>query len=731
MLAGSRQIDTSGDPCEPVPWFWVTCTGDGGYFTHISEINLGNQGLDGSFTNDLSFSSYNVFDLSNNSLHGAVPSFLGNIATFKLDLSSNNFSGPIPIFIVDPTLPESEVPSGSQIQFLNLSSNSMSGNLTDISGNFPYLKALNLSGNHFSGPVPLFYGNTTPEVIDLSSNCLSGGISELLMMINFRIKTSPGPRQSLKTLRLGDNNLSGTVPDEIWSSELQLETVDLYSNNFTAVDLTTWFQSLVAGGFSGKQKVNLLNNPIERVIIRDDIVNLKSGLESKTDVEMWNILSNSEGYIVFGGNKWCNSSDLSRARILKNYLCRPSENDDYYSVPPKGPDNTSIIIGGAVSGSVFLVIASILLIFLGRMWRRVKDLRQLQAELEKEDVRPPFYKYEELRAATKNFSDENELGRGGFGAVYKAELTDRSILAVKLLFPTEQSMTDFLKETVVITGIKHRHLIQLKGCCVRDKKRMLVYEFAENGNLVQALWGNERSFILTWAQRLKICIGVAKGLSYLHEELQPRIIHRDIKPHNILLDKDWNAKIADFGLARTMQGDEWTQATTIGGTMGYVSPEYSTEGLITEKLDVYSYGILVLEIVSGRKCLDPSASAEEFYLRNWAFKLHRESCLSSMAEKTLIESVPAQEIESLLKIALLCVQETHEKRPSMSEVVIMLTGNSSLATDIMNELCEQQQVSYDGLFETSTTNEVNGTEEKEKYVLLALTSFSHTNSRAE
>ncbi|KAL3701014.1 hypothetical protein R1sor_019036 [Riccia sorocarpa] len=375
----------------------------------------------------------------------------------------------------------------------------------------------------------------------------------------------------------------------------------------------------------------------------------------------------------------------------------------------------TVIISVAVSGSVFLVVASILLFFLRRMWKRVKDLRQLQEELEKEDVRPPFYKYEGLRAATRNFSDENELGKGGFGAVYKAELADRSTVAVKLLFPSEQSMTDFLKETVVITGIKHMHLVQLKGCCVRDKKRMLVYEFAENGNLAQALWGKERSFILTWAQRLKICVGVAKGLSYLHEELQPRIIHRDIKPHNILLDKDWNAKIADFGLARTMQGDEGTQATTIGGTVGYVSPEYSTQGLITEKLDVYSYGILILEIVSGRKCIEPSAHPDEFYLRNWAFKLHREDCLSNMAEKALLESVPAQEIEFVLKIALSCVQAAHEKRPSMSEVVIMLTGNTShVAINIVDKPLQQQQVSYDDLYETSTIDKGNWTHKKEE-----------------
>ncbi|KAL3685562.1 hypothetical protein R1sor_003584 [Riccia sorocarpa] len=696
-LSGSSQIDSSGDPCWPKGWFWVSCTS---HFLEISvsEINLSNQGLDGTWTDNLPLPpwSVSVFDLSNNSLHGVVPSLLGYLHLRKLDLSSNNFTGPIPNFNRRYSTPHVR-----ELEFLNLSSNSMSGNLTIFSIDLPNLKTLDLSGNYFSGPIPKF-GNTTPEVIILSSNRLSEGISDLL--------SGSGLLQSLKILRLEYNNLSGTVPDDIWSSESRLETVDLYSNSFTEVNLTSWCQSLVRGSINGKQEVNLLNNPITNVIFGNHAI---SKLKSQKDADVVDILKRSKGYILLGENEWCNRSHLPHARVLKRYLCRRTVNDERYSDLPDASSKRAVIISVSVSGSVFLVIVSILLLFLGRMWKRVKDLRQLQEELLKEDVRPPFYKYEDLRAATNNFSNENELGRGGFGAVYKAELADRSTLAVKLLFPTEQSLTDFLKETVVITGIKHRHLIQLKGCCVRDKKRMLIYEFAANGNLAQALWGNAGSFSLTWEQRFKICVGVAKGLSYLHEELQPRVIHRDIKPPNILLDKEWNAKIADFGLARTMQGDE-TQATTLGGTVGYVSPEYSTQGLITEKLDVYSYGILLLEIVSGRKCIDPSAPADEFYIRNWAFKLHGEGCLSKVAEKTLIDSAPAQEIESVLKIALSCVQEVHEKRPSMSEVVIMLAGHSSVAIDIIDELRAQQQVSAE-----------------EEQVLLALTSSSHTNNGPE
>ncbi|KAL3679185.1 hypothetical protein R1sor_022141 [Riccia sorocarpa] len=301
---------------------------------------------------------------------------------------------------------------------------------------------------------------------------------------------------------------------------------------------------------------------------------------------------------------WGSTSQLQRV-ILERYLCRYSEFEDYYWKYLEGTRNEHLIIGLSVSGSLVPLIACILLILLARVWKRVKLLHRIQEELAKED------------------------------------------------------------EAVLITGIKHRNLVQLKGCCVRDKKRMLVYEYAQNGNLAQALWGKARSSPLTWAQRLKICVGVAKGLSYLHEELQPKVIHRDIKPQNILLDKDWNAKIADFGLARPMKGDEGTEDDADAGEfaqIGYLAPEYAVQGLITEKLDVCSYGILLLQIISGSKCFDSSATSDELDLRTWAFKLYRVGCLLSLAEQNLLAVTSAEEI--LLKIAL-CLQVVHNKRPSM------------------------------------------------------------------
>ncbi|KAL3685266.1 hypothetical protein R1sor_003288 [Riccia sorocarpa] len=707
ILSNNVNLDTFGDPCNPIPWSWLDCDISS---SRITEINLTDSRLDGEFKEDVYFPpKLSILDLSRNNFSGVLPSSLRFLTDLvKLDVSGNNFAGSITIFHGDEN-------GTSGLQYLNLSSNHMSGHISGFNERMLNLTTLDLSDNDFVGRLPNF---SLPqlEFLNLSSNHMSGDLYDILY-------SQFSDLHPLRILILKQNNFSGVVLDEIWGPLSQLQTVDLSYNSFTELDLTSWCHALLNALLNDEsfiiqqqqvlQQVNLVNNSIERVRFGSAL----SRVQSKKDASIYKLL---------GGNKWCESVGLPEARILERYLCRRSDGEDYYwgYLQLTGSALTKYLtIGLSVSGVVALVIACLLLICLVRVWKRTEHLRQIQDELARDDVRPPFYKYEDLKAATRDFSTENELGRGGFGAVYMATLEDKSIVAVKFLFEMEQNLTDFLKETVLITGIKHRNLIQLKGCCVRDKKRMLVYEYSENGTLAQALWSNNGASTLTWAQRLNICVGVAKGLCYLNEELQPRIIHRDIKPQNILLDKDWNPKIADFGLARSMKGDEGTLATCVGGTVGYLAPEYASQGLITEKLDVFSYGILLLEIISNRKCIDSSAPPDEVYLRTWAFKLYKEGCLSKMAQPSLLAMISAAEIEWVLKIALSCIQEVYEKRPSMSEVVSMLTGHiSDVAIDIVEQL-RDQQILY---FETSAEiPEMEGTGDE---VLLHTMSSSYPYS---
>ncbi|KAL2652598.1 hypothetical protein R1flu_020726 [Riccia fluitans] len=474
----------------------------------------------------------------------------------------------------------------------------------------PRITQINISSMGASGKIPSDFGNLDQlTVLDFSNNTFTGELPESLASIT-----------TLRELRLQHNNFTGAVPTEVWTSD-SLETVDLSDNQFNTLDLTAWCNGI--GDLSAfKRKVNLTNNPIKNVTFpcADHLSNLWIKTYGENPLDLISAAGDS-GFILLGkNNAYCENP--GNKEFAKRYVCRTSQFENFLN--NNSSDNKKVIIISVVCGVLVLLMACILLFGLRRTWKRAKDLHTIQEALARQDVRPPFFKYDQLKTACGDFSEENKLGQGAFGSVYKAVLPDKTVVAVKILEPTDQNITDFLNEMVLITGIKHKHLIQLKGCCVRDRKRILIYEYAENKNLADALWGPERTYRLNWDQRFKICVGVAKGLAYLHEELQPRIIHRDIKAQNILLDKNWEAKVADFGLALPVKDQASTPgstlvATRIGGTLGYFSPEYATAGKVTEKLDVFSFGILVLEILAGRKCIDLSLTyaPDQIYLKDW------------------------------------------------------------------------------------------------------------------
>ncbi|KAL3684365.1 hypothetical protein R1sor_002387 [Riccia sorocarpa] len=712
-LTGSfaDEVDTAGDPCLPVPWDWIVCNIE--IPPRITQINLTSKGLTGELKFDErggSLYRLTVLDVSNNSLHGSLPGSLPQIVTLRaLNVEQNNLSGELPDF---------EVKSLKNLESISLRGNSFNGSLlTLIQALDDPVFSLDLSSNHFTGPIPAEIGQLKNlKSLDLSYNSLTGTLDKELVKLPV-----------LKNLNLQSNALTGMVPDDIWSSDSKSMIVNLKGNRFTGLNLTTWATNVLANKSfnANQQQVSLDGNNIIDIILPSHVLFEQIYSSSSTSSTQQNPPS-STSFILVGGNPWCASLGSTNMSLVQRYLCRSSPNEDFltprYSQDSGGVSTRTLIIIGVISGTLLLSMACILLIFLWRMGRRMYELRQIQEELARDDVRPPFYKYDELKAATRDFSPEYELGKGAFGAVYKAVLSDGSVVAVKRLFPNEQNVADFLKEMVLISGIKHRNLVLLKGCCVRDKKRMLVYEYAENRNLAQALWGEDRPFDLTWEQRLNICVGIARGLSYLHEELQPKIIHRDIKPQNILLDKDWNAKIADFGLARPVVEDATQRATHVGGTLGYFSPEYATLGILSDKLDVYSYGVLVLEIISGRRCINlRSPVEEEVYLRTWAFRLYVENKLLDLAAKDLVTGSNREQVLSVLRTALLCLQEDPSKRPAMSQVVSMLTGSTQVAIDIVTELREQRfgVGYYSDLDDKSTiTRSVNSPREREERALL-------------
>ncbi|KAI3810761.1 hypothetical protein L1987_20383 [Smallanthus sonchifolius] len=279
-----------------------------------------------------------------------------------------------------------------------------------------------------------------------------------------------------------------------------------------------------------------------------------------------------------------------------------------------------------------------------------------------------------LELATNRFSKDNVIGEGGYSVVYRGTLVNRNPVAVKkLLNNVGQAEKEFRVEVEAIGHVRHKNLVRLLGYCIEGTHRMLVYEYVNNGNLEQWLHGAMRQHgYLTWEARIKVLLGTAKALAYLHEAIEPKVVHRDIKSSNILIDDEFNAKVSDFGLAKLLGAGKSHITTRVMGTFGYVAPEYANTGLLNEKSDVYSFGVVLLESITGRDPVDYGRPAQEVNLVDW-LKMMVGSRRSEEVVDPTIETKPStRALKRALLTALRCVDPDSEKRPKMSHVVRML-----------------------------------------------------------
>ncbi|KAF8104232.1 hypothetical protein N665_0176s0043 [Sinapis alba] len=284
------------------------------------------------------------------------------------------------------------------------------------------------------------------------------------------------------------------------------------------------------------------------------------------------------------------------------------------------------------------------------------------------------FKYEVLEKATESFHDSMKLGQGGAGSVYKGILPDGSVVAVKkLFFNTREWADQFFNEVNLISGVQHKNLVRLLGCSIEGPKSLLVYEYVHNRSLDQILFMKNTVHILSWKQRFNIIIGISEGLEYLHRGSEVKIIHRDIKTSNILLDQNLSPKIADFGLARSLGTDKTQTNTGIAGTLGYLAPEYLIKGQLTEKADVYAFGVLIIEIATGKKNNAFSQGTSSVLHSVWEH--FKADTLKGSVDPRLKGMFTEEEALKVLEIGLLCVQSSVELRPSMSEIVYMLKNN--------------------------------------------------------
>uniref|UniRef100_A0A2N9GZV7 Protein kinase domain-containing protein n=1 Tax=Fagus sylvatica TaxID=28930 RepID=A0A2N9GZV7_FAGSY len=353
-------------------------------------------------------------------------------------------------------------------------------------------------------------------------------------------------------------------------------------------------------------------------------------------------------------------------------------------VPNQRKNNTlGLAIGFGIGG---LVLVGGLALFLFALWKRNRRDKEedhvLGENIDEEFERgrgPKKFSYDELAHATNDFNDGEKLGQGGFGAVYKGFLRDsNSFVAVKKVAKgSKQGIKEYSSEVKIISRLRHRNLVQLIGWCHdRREELLLVYEFMSNGSLDSHLYKKES--VLIWAVRYKVAQGLASSLLYLHEEWEQCVLHRDIKSSNIMLDSHFNAKLGDFGLARLVDHAKGSQTTCAVGTMGYMAPEYYTNNRASKESDVYSFGIVALEIACGRKAINPVAPRDEVVTVKWVRELHKRGEVLEAADQRLCGNFDTQQMERLIIVGLWCAHPDYNLRPSIRQAIHVLNFEAPL-----------------------------------------------------
>ncbi|GLT56875.1 hypothetical protein SLA2020_298900 [Shorea laevis] len=351
----------------------------------------------------------------------------------------------------------------------------------------------------------------------------------------------------------------------------------------------------------------------------------------------------------------------------------------------------AFMASSVILGTLILIVGFVLYIRKEKCRKEGRKKRHLRNDYmndgEKEDMQLQMFNLEIIASATDNFSIDNKLGQGGFGPVYKGTLlAEKQDIAVKRLSRSSgQGLQEFKNEVMLIAKLQHRNLVKLLGCCIEGDEKMLIYEYMPNKSLDYFIFeesgsDKERSKLLDWNRHVNIIGGIARGLLYLHQDSRLRIIHRDLKAGNVLLESEMNPKISDFGMARSFWGEQ-TEANTnkVVGTYGYMSPEYAVDGLFSVKSDVFSFGVLVLEIIIiGKRNRGFWHPNHDHNLLGHAWILWTEGRPMGLIENVLSEFTTPSEVLRCIHIGLLCVQQRPEDRPDMLSVVLMLRGESAL-----------------------------------------------------
>ncbi|CAA2964542.1 probable LRR receptor-like serine threonine-kinase At1g56140 [Olea europaea subsp. europaea] len=706
-----------------------------GSMKSLSTLILRNNNISGSLPSNFGeYQSLTLLDLSFNSLTGRIPDSLFNLSSLSnLFLGNNKFTGPLPaqkhtsLQNIDLSYNGLSGSLPSWVSGPNLQLNLVANNFTiDNSNGSALPSGLNCLQRNF----PCNRGS--PIYSSFAIKCGGRQIrsSDQIVYEMDNETLGPATHYTTSTNRWAVSNVglpsnSNNPQYKISSSSQFTATLDselFQTARISAGSLRYYGLGLENGNYTVKlqfAEIGILG-PMRWMSLGRRVFDIY--IQGKLEFKDFNIVKEADGTPLRAVVK-----EL-KVQVSENYLeihffwdgkgtcCVPTQgtygpsisaisaSPDFIptvrnSPPSKKKNRTGLIVGIGVAVGAVSILSIFAAYYLAQRRNRKRSYED-EAFLGM-DARPYTYSYVELRAATNDFNPANKLGEGGFGPVYRGTLEDGRVVAVKQLsIASHQGKSQFVAEIATISAVQHRNLVKLYGCCIEGDKRLLVYEYLENKSLDQVLFGSNeiaclqlhinfniqetgslffdlagnRTLSLNWPIRFDICLGVARGLAYLHEESRLRIVHRDVKASNILLDSDLNPKISDFGLAKLYDDKKTHISTRVAGTIGYLAPEYAMRGHLTEKADVFSFGVVALEIVSGRLNSDSNLEEDEVYLLEWAWNLHETNQEMALLDRTLSE-VKEDEVKRIIGVALLCSQTSPNLRPSMSRVVSMLSGD--------------------------------------------------------
>ncbi|KFK28787.1 hypothetical protein AALP_AA7G048200 [Arabis alpina] len=633
-----------GDPCGE-SWKGITCEGSAVVSIDISD--LGVSGTLGYLLSDLM--SLRKLDVSGNNIHDTLPYQLPPNLT-SIDLSRNNLSGNLPY----------SISAMSSLSYMNVSGNSLSMSIGDIFAGHESLTTLDLSHNNFSGDLPSSLSTASKlSVLYVQNNQLTGSIDLLSSL-------------PLTTLNVANNHFKGSIPKEL----ISIKTLIYDGNSFDNVPASPEPERP-----DKKEKPPGSKKP-----------NKDKGPEEKSSESNKGLSGGVVSGIVFG------SLFVAGIIALVLYLCIHKKKKK---------------VGGSTRASQRSLPLSATSEMQEQRVKSVASVADSPAEKVTVDrvlkngslnrIRSPItasqYTVSSLQVATNSFSQENIIGEGSLGRVYRAEFPNGKIMAIKKIDNAALSLQEedtFLEAISNMSRLRHPNIVPLVGYCTEHAQRLLVYEYVGNGNLDDTLHLNDdRSMNLTWNARVKVALGTAKALEYLHEVCLPSIVHRNFKSANILLDEELNPHLSDSGLAALTPNTERQVSTQVVGSFGYSAPEFALSGVYTVKSDVYTFGVVMLELLTGRKPLDSSRTRAEQSLVRWATpQLHDIDALSKMVDPSLNGMYPAKSLSRFADIIALCIQPEPEFRPPMSEVVQQLVRLVQRASVVKRRSSDDTGFSY-------------------------------------